>query len=134
MADVEFLRSRQYKDLSLAFTKNPVTNDVVAVEGEDAVKRAIKNLLFTVAGEVPFFPDFGSTLQRLLFEPIDPITTALINSEIRATIGGFEPRASIASLDVTPTEDENRYQIDLVLQLVNLPQPITLSLFLTRLH
>lgn len=134
MADVEFLRAREYKDLSLTFTRNPVTHDVVTVTGEDAVKRSIKNLLMTVAGEVPFFPEFGSTLNRLLFEPIDPITTALLNSEIRATIGGFEPRVNIISLDITPTDDENRYQIDLVLHLVNLPQPITLSLFLSRLR
>lgn len=134
MAEVDFLRARPYKDLSLTFTRNPVTNDVVTVEAEEAVKRSIKNLLMTVAGEVPFYPNFGSALSRLLFEPIDPITTTLLASEVRATIEGFEPRCSIIQLDVTPTPDENRYQLDLVIQLLNLPQPITLTLFLTRLR
>jgi len=134
MAEVDFLRVRPYKDLSLTFARNPVTDDIVSVEAEDAVKRSIKNLLMTVAGEVPFFPEFGSNLNRLLFEPIDPVTTTLMDSEIRAVITGFEPRVSIVSLDITATPDENRYQLDLVIQLVNLPQPITLSLFLTRLR
>lgn len=134
MAEVDFLRARPYKDLSLTFARNPVTNDVVAVEAEEAVKRSIKNLLMTVAGEVPFYPNFGSALSRLLFEPIDPVTTTLLASEVRATIEGFEPRVSIQTLDVTPTPDENRYQLDLVIQLVNLAQPITLTLFLTRLR
>lgn len=134
MADVEFLRARPYKDLSLTFARNPVTDDVVAVEAEEAVKRSIKTLLMTVAGEVPFYPDFGSALSRLLFEPIDPITTTLLASEVQATIEGFEPRVTIQQLDVTPTPDENRYQLDLVIQIVNLPQPITLTLFLTRLR
>jgi phage baseplate assembly protein W len=125
---------RQYKDLSLTFGRNPVTNDVIAVSGTEAVKRSIKNLLLTVAGEVPFFPDFGCRLNYLLFEPIDPVTTVQIESEIRATIEGFEPRVTIRSITVTPTPDENRYQIDLSIALINLASPITLTLFLSRLR
>ena len=136
MADItiEGTQAREYKDLSLTFARNPVTNDVVSVTGADAVKRSIKTLLLTMTGEVPFFPNFGSRLQRLLFEPADAITTALIESEIRATITGYEPRATIQSLTVTPTDDELKYQIDLTLQLVNLLEPITLTLFLNRIR
>lgn len=134
MADIEFLRAREYKDVSLSFARNPVTRDVVAVTGDEAVKRSVKNLLLTVAGEVPFFPNFGSKLSRLLFEPIDPVTTALLESEILGTIEAFEPRAKVLSLDVVPSEDEQRYDITLTFRLVNLAQPVTLSLFLTRLR
>ena len=134
MADVDFLRNREYKDLSLSFGQNPVTNDVLAVTGDDAVKRSIKNLLLTVAGEVPFFPTFGSRIHRLLFEPIDAVTTALLQSEIRATIQAFEPRVTIQKLDVVPTDDENRYEITLTLEILNIAQPVTLTLFLTRLR
>ncbi len=136
MAQIDILSSqnRQYKDLSLTFSRNPVTSDVVAVTGVDAVKRAIKNLLLTQAGEVPFFPDFGSRLQRTLFEPIDPMTTARIDSEIRATLGAYEPRCGILQLFINPTPDESAYQINLVLQLINLVTPVTLTLFLQRLR
>lgn len=131
---VQSTQNRDYKDVSLSFGRNPVTGDVIAVTGADAVKRSVKNLLMTMTGEVPFFPDFGTSLYRLLFEPIDPITTALIESEIRATITGYEPRVTIRRLTVTPSEDELQYGIDMELQLVNLPQPITLTLFLTRIR
>jgi phage baseplate assembly protein W len=136
MAEISITGSqqRQYKDLSLAFGKNPVTSDVIAVTGDEAVKRAIKNLLLTRAGEVPFYPDFGSRLQSLLFEPIDPITTARIGSEIRSTIDAYEPRVQILSMVITPTPSEYQYQIDLVLQIINLASPVTLTLFLTRLR
>jgi phage baseplate assembly protein W len=127
-------QQRQYKDLSLAFGRNPVTNDVIAVTGDEAVKRSIKNLLLTRAGEVPFFPDFGSRLQSLLFEPIDPITTARIVSEISGTINAYEPRVQILSLVCTATPDEHQYQVDLVLQIINLASPVTLTLFLQRLR
>lgn len=136
MGDITVLgtQKRDYKDISLTFGRNPVTNDIITVTGIDAVKRSIKNLLLTQVGEVPFFPDFGSRLQSLLFEPVDPITTARIDSEIRATITGYEPRAGILQLTITPTPDESQYQVTLVLQLLNLVTPITLTLFLLRLR
>lgn len=132
--DISGTRNRTYKDLSLSMGLNPVTNDVVSVSGVEAVKRAIKNLLSIQCGEVPFFPNLGSRLNELLFEPIDPITTIRIDSEIRATIGGFEPRAQVVALDITPTDDQHKYQVDLTIQLVNLAEPITLTLFLNRLR
>lgn len=132
--DILSSQPRQYSDFSLTFALNPVTNDIVAVTGFESIKRAIKNLLLTNAGEVPFFPLFGSNLQRMLFEPIDAITSALIESEITATITAYEPRVSILALIITPTPDESQYRVDLALQLLNLASPITLTLFLERLR
>jgi phage baseplate assembly protein W len=127
-------RTREYKDLNLTFGRNPVTNDVLTLTGAEAVKRSIKTLLNTNAGEVPFFPTFGTRLNRLLFEPVDPLTTILIESEIRATITAYEPRTTVRSLTVTATPDAHAYQIDLTLQLNNLVEPVTLTLFLSRLR
>jgi len=136
MAEIDIFttRNRQFKDLSLTFALNPVTNDVVAVTGADAVKRSVRNILLTRRGEVPFLPNYGSRLDALLFEPIDPITTAFIDAEIRGAISAFEPRVKITYLTITPTPDENKYQIDLTMALVNQPEPITLTVFLTRLR
>lgn len=113
---------------------HPITSDVVAITGEEAVKRAVKNLLMIQCGEIPFFPNLGSRIKGLLFEPIDPITTALLKSEIRATIQAFEPRVRIAQLAVTPSEDEHRYEVNLTFEVINLPEPVTLTVFLTRLR
>lgn len=134
MAEILFPRVREYKDISLSFTRNPVTDDIVSIRGEDAVRRSIKNLLSIFAGEVPFFPNLGTRLHGLLFEPIDPVTTALLESEIRDTIDAFEPRAKVETLVVTPSEDEHKYQIDVTFSLLNLTEPVTLTLFLSRLR
>src|SRR6266496_499065 len=132
MAETTLPQNRVFKDISLAFGKNPVTGDVVTVTGADAVKRAIKNILMTQTGEVPFFPAYGSRIRNLLFEPMDPITNALLQSEILASIQAFEPRAQIVSLNLTPDEDNNRYQVDLVIRLINQIQPISVTLYLAR--
>ena len=85
-----FTKTRPYKDVSLTFARNVVTSDVVTVSGEDAVKRSIKLLIMSRTGETPFFPEFGSLIFPLLFEPIDPITTVLLQHEMRATIAACE--------------------------------------------
>ena len=134
--EIDLLTSqpRQYSDFSLTFTANPVTGDIVAVTGFESIKRSIKNLLLTNLGEAPFFPQFGSGLQRMLFEPIDAITSAKIQTEITETITAFEPRVTILQLLITPTPDESQYRIDLALQLNNLATPFTITLYLERLR
>lgn len=127
-------RRRQYKDISLTFARNPVTHDVVAVSDTDAVKRALKVLLMSRAGETPFFPNFGSRLHTLLFEPIDPITTVLLQHEIGDTITAFEPRVNIEELSVVPTSDELGYDVNILFSIANQTQPITLTVYLTRLR
>jgi phage baseplate assembly protein W len=134
MADLEFLRVREYKDMSLTMARNPVTSDIVSVTGTEAVKRSLKNLINTVAGEVPFFPNFGSTVHELLFEPMDPITVTSLESSIRSTIEAYEPRVELVSVVVTPDEDNLQYQVDITIRLVNMLTPITVSLFLKRLR
>ncbi len=131
---VSLPKQREYKDISLSFGKNPVTNDVVVLTGIEAVKRSIKTILMTQTGEIPFFPAFGSRVRYLLFEPIDPITTALLQSEIFNSLTAFEPRAKIVSLVVQPDEDNNQFQVSLTLQILNQIQPINLTLFLSRLR
>jgi len=132
--NVTTTRPTVYKDLSLSLGMHPITNDVVTVTGEEAVKRAVKNLLMIQCGEVPFLPNLGTRLNGLLFEPIDPITTALLKSEIRATIEAFEPRVNIVQLVITPSEDEHQYEVNITFEVVNLPEPVTLTVFLTRLR
>ena len=129
-----FTKTRPYKDVSLTFARNVVTSDVVAVTGEDAVKRSIKLLLMSRAGETPVFPEFGSHIFRLLFEPIDPITTVLLQHEIQATIEAYEPRVNIRRLTATPSSDEQGYDIDCLFSIVNQPAPVTLTLYLSRLR
>ena len=129
-----FTKTRPYNDVSLTFARNVVTSDVVTVSGEDAVKRSLKLLIMSRAGETPFFPDFGSRIHTLLFEPLDTITSVLLQHEIQATIAAYEPRVNIRQLTVTPSSDEQGYDIDCLFNIVNQVAPVTLTLYLSRLR
>ena len=39
--------SRIYKDISLSFSKHPVTGDIAKLSDADAVKRSVRNLINT---------------------------------------------------------------------------------------
>ena len=129
-----FSTTRPYKDVSLTFARNVVTSDVVTVSNADAVKRSIKLLLMSRAGETPFFPEFGSRIFTLLFEPIDLITSVLLQHEIQATIAAYEPRVRIRQLTVTPSSDEQGYDIECFFHILNRVAPVTLTLYLSRLR
>lgn len=134
MAEVVFQNVREYKDISLTMAMNPVTNDIVAVTGAQSVIRAIKVLLSTHAGEVPFFPTFATNLKRLLFEPIDAITTSMIETEIRDVIDTYEPRARVNQLVAIPDEENNSYRIDLEIEIISTAQSVAFSVFLKRIR
>lgn len=125
---------REYKDLSLTFARNPVTHDVATVSNEVAIKRSLRVLLLTREGEAPFYPNFGSRLHQLLFEPATLITEVLLQNEIRNTIDAFEPRVKVLNVDVALTADERGYNVNLTFRVVNTTTPLTLTLYLSRLR
>ena len=129
-----FSTPRVYKDISLTFARNVVTSDVVTVSDADAIKRSLKLLLLSRTGETPFFPEFGSRIYTMLFEPIDPITTLLLQHEIEATVAAYEPRVRILQLSIVPSLDEQGYDVNFYFTIVNQVAPITLTLYLSRLR
>ena len=62
------MASKAFKDINLSFKRHPVTNDLVVIKNEDAIKQSVKNIIFTILGEKPFLPLFGSKLNSALFE------------------------------------------------------------------
>lgn len=125
---------RLYKDIDLTFTKNPLTWDVNKKVDVNAVKQSLKTLIFTRYNERLFQPELGSPIYRLLFEPVDPITTEAIRRSIENLIQNHEPRVILNQLDVIPREDENSYEISIFFTVVGIPLPVSFSTILQRLR
>ncbi|BCU96262.1 MAG: hypothetical protein CM15mV12_0060 [uncultured marine virus] len=43
--------SQGFKDISMSFENNPLTQDLIALKNENAIARSIKNIVFTSPGE-----------------------------------------------------------------------------------
>tara|TARA_R100000231_G_scaffold138002_1_gene115422 strand:- start:749 stop:1150 length:402 start_codon:yes stop_codon:yes gene_type:complete len=127
--------SRGFLDVSASFQINPINNDVIVTRNENAIARALRNLIFTLPGEKPFQPLIGSNVSGLLFENLDRITASSIKSEIEQTINNFEPRVSLSSVKVTPNFDNNEFDCVINYDIIGidvLPQQLSFALQPTR--
>lgn len=125
---------RKFSDLDLNFSAHPVTKDVVKKLNDNAIAGSIRNLLLTSHYERLFNPELGSNLKKMLFEPIDNITTSIIQGMILQTIKNYEPRVTIQDVIATPDYDNDRYDIKIVFFVNNTLEPITVSFFLERVR
>ena len=117
------MASKGFKDINLSFKRHPVTNDVVTIRNEDAIKRSVRNIIFTIIGEKPFQPLFGSVVNQALFDLTTEYDEILIQDEIKSSILKFEPR--ISNLKVTTTVYPNSNELNCIVQydIVGLPAP-----------
>ena len=127
--------SKGFLDVSASFQVNPINNDVIVTRNENAIARALRNLIFTLPGEKPFQPLVGSNVSGLLFENMDRLTAKSIQSEIEQTINSFEPRVSLTSVEVTPNFDNNEFDCVINYDIIGidvLPQQLSFALQPTR--
>ena len=127
--------SKGFLDVSASFQVNPINSDVIVTRNENAIARAVRNLVFTIPGEKPFQPIIGSNVTRLLFENLDRITAQSIRSEIEDTINNFEPRVSLNEVTVTPNFDNNEFDCVVNYDIIGidvLPQQLSFALQPTR--
>jgi phage baseplate assembly protein W len=123
-----------YQDFLLDFTIHPIRKDLVLTTNEDSVIRSIMNLLRTNHYEVPFHPEVGCNIRKLLFENISDFTARDISRFIQETIENFEPRATIQSLVVVPNEDLNAYNIKLRVFINTFANPLSVDFLLERVR
>jgi len=110
--------SRKFKDISLSFSRHPITNDLIALNNEDAIKRSVINLVRTRVGERFFNTLIGSSVEQSLFELQDPGSKVFLETEIETLLNNFEPRIRLNNISVDFPKDTNdllvRIEYDIV--------------------
>lgn len=134
MATVSINTIKQFKDLDLLFTVHPIRKDINKHNGAQAVINSIKNLLLTNHYERPFQPELGSNIRKLLFEPMDGVTTSALETEIIQTIENFEPRVLVSKLTAVPNFDQDGYSIELEFYIKNMTDMVSITFFLERVR
>ena len=123
---------KEYRDINLDFTANPVTGDVATVKDTVSVKRGIRNVLLTENFERLFNPELGSGIKNLLFEQMTPITEQRLQDEVASAINAWEQRAEILSINVISEDDLNRYRVQVRFRVVNTLEEEQVDVFLAR--
>ena len=127
--------SKAFRDINLSFKRHPVTNDLVAIRDEDAIKRSVKNIIFTILGEKPFEPNFGSVINDALFDLDTNLNDIRIQDEITSSLKEYEPRISNIIVTVTVAPDTNEMNCTVQYDIVGLstpPQEVDVLLFPAR--
>ena len=117
------MASRAFKDINLSFKRHPVTNDVVTIRDEDAIKRSVKNIIFTILGEKPFEPNFGSVINDSLFELDTTLNQVRISDEITQSLNSYEPRIDNIEVTVQIYADSNELNCTVQYDIVGIPSP-----------
>jgi phage baseplate assembly protein W len=125
---------KKYSDLDLNFTPHPTSGDIIPLKDADAVKRSLKNLLFTNKHERLFNPNIGANLNSLLFEPISVLAELNIKLLIEDLIKLYEPRITTLNVEVKTSSDENGYDVTISFIINDISQTTSLNLFLERLR
>lgn len=127
-------RDPDYRDLDLDFFANPSTKDVYKKVGDEAIKRSVRNLIFTNFYDRLFNPGIGSNVRKLLFEPVTPIVVSLLETAIKEVINNFEPRVKLNSVTVNSDIDNNGFNVTLNYTILNRNLPVVSNLFLERIR
>ena len=115
--------SKGFKDLSISFKFNPLSGDLIALKNENAIARAVRNIVLTTPGEKFFNQEFGSSVSEILFENVDDITALSIQDEIRNCLNNYEPRVEIIDVKVDPNFDENQFDVIITYRIVGIDIP-----------
>jgi phage baseplate assembly protein W len=115
--------SRSFKDISLSFARHPVTNDVIALKNEDAIKKSVVNLVRTRLGERFFNDLLGTSVENSMFELQNSGISSFLQEEITSLLNNFEPRIKLRTVFIDEPEDTNDLNINISYDIVGLPFP-----------
>ena len=124
-----------YKDISLYFTRNPVTSDVSTVTDIQDIKRAVRHLVLLNPGEKPFHPEIGTGVRAALFQNFTAPIKALLASRIQEQIRKYEPRVEVTNVSFNDNIDNNELSCKIEFNVRNAPQQTEeVDIFLQRLR
>ena len=116
-------RSKTFRDINLSFKKHPVTNDLVVIKDEDAIKRSVHNIIKTIINEKPFIKDFGTQINDSMFELDTSLNSIAIEKQIVSSLNIFEPRISIDFVQVDVDGANNSMSTKIQYSIIGLNKP-----------
>ena len=115
--------SRAFKDISLSFSRHPVTNDIVVLKNEDAIKKSVVNLCRTKLNERFFNELLGTRIEDSLFDLNNDDIASVLETEIETLLENYEPRITLNDVSVKAQQDNNDLYIRIGYLITGLPFP-----------
>lgn len=91
--------------------------DIVSIQEHatdlDAIINSIRNILLTMRGSLPGKPRFGSDLYKVIFRPLDSLTTAMAKRYVKEALTEFEDRIIVKDIKIKREEAFNKIIINI---------------------
>ena len=117
--------SKSFKDIRMSLKFNPLSGDLISLSNENAIARAVRNIVLTTPGEKFFDPDFGSSVSEILFENVDYITAISIEDVIKNCLANYEPRVELIDVNVDPNFDQHHFDVIISYRIIGVDIPPT---------
>jgi phage baseplate assembly protein W len=123
-----------FSDFLADLTPHPITKDVARVKNDLAIKRAVKNIIFTTYGERLFQPTIGGNIRKVLFEPSDNIMIEELRYQITNSLRQNEPRINLMQVDIATNERMDTVNIAVYFMILNNQIIQSVDLILRRIR
>jgi phage baseplate assembly protein W len=127
-------RNPDYSDLDLDFIAHPATGDLMKKTGHDAIKRAIRNIIYTNYYDRPFRPNIGGDVTSKLFENMTNITKNILEQTIERVINSLEPRVKLDKVKANIDEDNNGFNVEIYYTIISTDEKKGIGMFLERIR
>ena len=115
--------SKTFKDINLSFKRHPVTNDVIVLRNEDAIKRSVHNIILTIVGEKPFINEFGTQINASMFELNTSLSHIAIKKQVISSLQIYEPRVEIDDVTIVVDGDNNSMSARVAYTIIGISAP-----------
>ena len=123
-----------FRDLSFTFAIHPVTNDVIFVTNEEAIKNSVRNLILANRYDFLFDSSKFTDIKASLFENIDSGDLKLMKMRIDTVLRNHEPRVTFQDAVIDDDLDRNRFSITIFYTINNIQKLDEVRIFLERVR
>jgi phage baseplate assembly protein W len=108
------------------------SNDILVDSDEEAIKNSIRNIFSIRKGDKLLNPEFGSSLEQYLFEPVSEVYARAIADDILNTLETYEPRIEVTKVTIVPKQDDNQYETYVRYRFLEIQKESILSIIAKR--
>lgn len=73
---------------------------------QELVKRDLLNFIYTIPGERPHMPTFGTRIPLLTFDLLDDVTIGIVRDDLKKAVA-YDPRLQLIDIVVLAMPDSN---------------------------
>jgi len=132
MATVNF-QNTNFSDIDGSMMANPATRDIMRVQGREAIKNSVRNIIMTATFERFFEPGLSTFIGSAMFENWDIGNKLVAETELRSVLERYEPRVRLIKISLDNNHiDSNELGILIEVELIALNEYATINVVVER--